>query len=134
VRSWQVGLWVMLAPYLLGTFVLVALPALMSAGLAFTSYDALTPPVYVGFGNFRLLAADPLTSIALGNSLLFIVIAVPLRMLAALALALHSINVFHERVQDGTVGRIQDDQGDIRRPLRPHQAELGRLGRVQVHR
>ena len=82
------GLWVMLAPYLLGTLVLVAVPALMSAGLAFTSYDALSPPVYVGLQNFRTLAADPLTSTALFNSLFFIALAVPLRMLGALGLAL----------------------------------------------
>ena len=57
--SWHAGLWLMLAPYLLGTLLLVALPALMSGVLAFTSYDALSPPVFVGFANFRLLAADP---------------------------------------------------------------------------
>ena len=38
----------MLVPYLLGTLLLVALPALMSAALAFTTYDALSPPVFVG--------------------------------------------------------------------------------------
>jgi multiple sugar transport system permease protein len=78
----------MLAPYIVGTLLLVALPALVSAGLAFASYDALSPPVFVGFDNFRILAADPLTAIAIGNSLLFIVLAVPIRVLAALGLAL----------------------------------------------
>jgi multiple sugar transport system permease protein len=86
--SWRAGLWLMLAPYLLGTLLLVALPALMSAVLAFTSYDALSPPVFVGFANFRLLAADPMVSAAFANSLFFIVLAVPLRILAALGLAL----------------------------------------------
>jgi multiple sugar transport system permease protein len=78
----------MLLPYLLGTLVLVALPALMSAGLAFTSYDALSPPVFVGFSNFRLLAADPVVATAFANSLFFVALAVPLRILGALALAL----------------------------------------------
>jgi multiple sugar transport system permease protein len=86
--SYQAGLWAMLTPYLLGTLLLVAIPALMSAGLAFSSYDALAPPVWVGFGNFRALAADPLSPIALGNSLFFIVLAVPLRIAGALSLAL----------------------------------------------
>ena len=86
--SWRVGLWAMLMPYLLGTLLLVAVPALMSAGLAFTAYDALTPPVYVGFANFRLLASDPLVTTALANSLFFILLAVPLRILGALGLAL----------------------------------------------
>ena len=86
--SYRAGLWLMLLPYLLGVLVLVGLPAIMSAGLAFTTFDALTPPVFVGFANFRFLAADPLTGAALANTLVFIVIAVPLRIGGALALAL----------------------------------------------
>ena len=86
--SWQAGLWAMLLPYLVGTLLLVGLPALMSAILAFTTYDALTPPVFVGFANFRLLAADPIVTTAIGNSLVFILLAVPLRILGALGLAL----------------------------------------------
>jgi multiple sugar transport system permease protein len=86
--SWRAGLWTMLLPYLVGTLLLVGLPALMSALLAFTSYDALTPPVFVGFNNFRLLAADPIVTTAIGNSLVFIALAVPLRILGALGLAL----------------------------------------------
>lgn len=78
----------MLLPYLVGTLLLVGLPALMSGVLAFTTYDALTPPVFVGFANFRLLAADPLVGTAIGNSLFFIALAVPLRILGALGLAL----------------------------------------------
>lgn len=85
---WRIGLWAMLLPYLLGTLLLVALPALLSAGLAFTSFDALSAPVFVGFANFRLLAADPMVTTAFANSLVFIVLAVPLRILGALALAL----------------------------------------------
>jgi len=78
----------MLLPYLLGTLLLIGLPALMSFVLAFTSYDALTPPVFVGFANFRILAADPIVTTAISNSLVFIVLAVPLRILGALGLAM----------------------------------------------
>ena len=78
----------MLLPYLLGTLLLVALPALLSAGLAFTSYDALSPPVFVGLDNFRFLAADPVVTSAFANSLFFLLLAVPLRILGALGLAL----------------------------------------------
>ncbi len=86
--SWRAGLWLMLLPYLAGTLLLVGLPAALSAVLAFTTYDALTPPVFVGFANFRLLAADPIVTTAIGNSLFFILLAVPLRILGALGLAL----------------------------------------------
>jgi multiple sugar transport system permease protein len=78
----------MLLPYLVGTLLLVGLPALMSGVLAFTTFDALTPPVFVGFANFRLLAADPLVATAISNSIVFIALAVPLRIIGALALAL----------------------------------------------
>jgi multiple sugar transport system permease protein len=86
--SWHGGLWLMMLPYLVGTLLLVGLPALLSAVLAFTAYDAISPPVFVGFANFRLLAADPVVTTAIGNSLVFIALAVPLRILGALGLAL----------------------------------------------
>jgi multiple sugar transport system permease protein len=83
-----VGAWALLLPYLGGTLMLVALPALMSAVLAFMTFDALTPPVFVGFSNFRMLASDPIVATGISNSLVFIVLAVPLRILGALGLAL----------------------------------------------
>lgn len=88
MSTWRAGLWAMLLPYLVGTLLLVGLPALLSGVLAFTTYDALSPPVYVGFANFRLLAADPIVGTAISNSLVFIVLAVPLRVAGALGLAL----------------------------------------------
>ena len=78
----------LLVPYVLGTVLLVVTPALMSVGLAFTDYDALAPPTFRGFGNFAELFAEPLFWTALGNSLFFVIFAVPLRVAAALALAL----------------------------------------------
>ena len=38
----------LLAPYLFGLFRLVLLPSLLALGLAFTRYDALTPPAWNG--------------------------------------------------------------------------------------
>jgi multiple sugar transport system permease protein len=78
----------MLAPYLLGVTALVALPALVTFGLAFTEYDLLRPPSFVGFENFRRLADDDIFGIALKNSLVFAAVAVPLRLAGALGLAL----------------------------------------------
>ena len=37
--------WVLLAPFLGGTVLLIAVPALMTFGLAFFEYDALSPPL-----------------------------------------------------------------------------------------
>jgi multiple sugar transport system permease protein len=86
--AYRLQLWALLLPYVLGALLLVVLPALIALGLAFTRYNALTPPVWVGLRNFRLLQADLRFPIALQNSLYFVALAVPLRLLAALALAL----------------------------------------------
>ena len=66
----------------------MAVPALLSVGMAFTLYDGVSPPRWFGLRNFVLLAADPRFAIAVRNSLAFMVLAVPLRVLGALALAL----------------------------------------------
>lgn len=63
-------------------------PVLLSFGLAFTDYDALTPPRFIALDNFGEALAEPLFWTALGNSLFFVAFAVPLRVLAALGLAL----------------------------------------------
>lgn len=84
----RAALLVMLAPYLIGTAVLVVVPALLSLVIAFTRYDALGAPVWVGLDNFRALGEDSLFWTAVRNSLVFVLLAVPLRVLGALALAL----------------------------------------------
>ena len=86
IRRLELGF--LLLPFLFGTISLVVAPALLSFALAFTDYDALSAPVWSGLKSFRLAAADPLLVIALKNSLYFAALAVPLRLLAAFALAL----------------------------------------------
>jgi multiple sugar transport system permease protein len=85
---YRVALYLLLTPFLAGVVVLLLLPVALSVGLAFTSYDGLSPPEWRGLANFRELAADPLFAIAVRNSLLFVVLTVPLRVLIALGLAL----------------------------------------------
>ena len=82
----------LLAPYLLGALLLVVLPAGLSFYIAFTSYNGIGQPEFIGWQNFQLLRRDTLFWVALINSLLFILMAVPLRLLGALGLAL-----FHSR-------------------------------------
>lgn len=78
----------MLAPYLIGLVVLVLVPFAITLALAFTEYDLLRAPSWAGWDNFAALAADPIFRIALTNSLVFAAVAVPLRLLVALGLAL----------------------------------------------
>jgi multiple sugar transport system permease protein len=87
-RRYQQGLYLLLAPFLIGVTLLIILPALLSLGLAFTRYDGLTTPVWSGLENFRTLATDQLFRTALANSLLFVLLTVPLRTVLTLGLAL----------------------------------------------
>lgn len=78
----------MLAPYLVGITVLIAIPGAITFVLSLFEYDLLTPGRYTGLANFRELVGDDIFLIALRNSLVFILFAVPLRLLGALGLAL----------------------------------------------
>ena len=85
---YRASLYLLLAPYVAGVAVLVAVPVALSLGLAFTAYDGLSAPAWHGLGNFREVLGDPLFSIAVGNSLAFAALTVPMRVLIALGLAL----------------------------------------------
>lgn len=78
----------LMIPYLAGAFVLVAVPAAFSLALAFTEYDALSAPSWRGLSNFDAILDERLFRVAVANSLYYAAIAVPLRTLGALALAL----------------------------------------------
>jgi multiple sugar transport system permease protein len=78
----------LLAPYLLGALLLLVIPGLLTFALAFTYYDGISPPIWWGARNFSMFYLDPLERIAIANSLTFTALAVPLRLLAALGLAL----------------------------------------------
>lgn len=84
----SLGLAALLGPYLLGTLLLIAVPALLAFAFAFARYDGINRPTWAGLGNFRALWRDPLFWIAARNSLFFVALAVPLRVGGALALAL----------------------------------------------
>lgn len=84
----RLTLWLMLAPFLAGSVLLILVPAVLALGLAFTRYDGLSAPEWFGLGNYRRLLAEPLFWIALRNSLCFALLVVPLRLALALALAL----------------------------------------------
>ena len=81
-------LMLMLAPYTFGLVVLIALPAAVTFALALTEYDLIRSPRFVGLDNFRELLRDDVFGIAVRNSLVFALIAVPLRLAGALGLAL----------------------------------------------
>lgn len=86
--AWRGQLALMLAPFLAGIVLLVFLPVLLGLPLAFTSYSSLEPPRFTGLQNVRDLWHDRVFHLALLNTLGFILAAVPLRLIGALAIAM----------------------------------------------
>jgi multiple sugar transport system permease protein len=80
--------WGMLLPYLVGLVVLIGLPSGLALGLAFTRFDALTPPEWIAFTNFERLWHDRLFWTALSNTSIYLTLAVPLRIGGAFLFAL----------------------------------------------
>lgn len=75
-------------PYLLGILALVGLPAIGAAGLALFEFSGVGPSRFVGLGNLARLLSEEAFWRALGNTLFYVVIAVPLRVAAAVGFAL----------------------------------------------
>ena len=79
-------------PFVLGVVLFKLFPFVMSFALSFTQYDLIDPPQVVGLDNYHeLFTADPLFRQSLGVTLLFAVLAVPLRVGFALFIA-HVLN------------------------------------------
>jgi pectin-derived oligosaccharide transport system permease protein len=81
-----------LSPWLLGFLVITAVPMLLSLYLSFTNYDVLTPlseVEWVGWANYeRMFTADPSYWHSVRVTLQFALVAVPLKLAAALGVAL----------------------------------------------
>jgi multiple sugar transport system permease protein len=78
-----------ISPWLLGLCVFTLYPLVASLYFSFTSYDIISPPVFVGFDNYRtMLTADPLFWKAVSNTLFYAGFAIPLNIFVAVAVAM----------------------------------------------
>jgi len=77
-----------LAPYCAGLLLLVAVPAALNLGYAFTDHTGLAAPRFNGLANVRRLVTDPFFAASLRASAFHVALAVPLRLLAAAGLGL----------------------------------------------
>ena len=77
-----------LAPSLTGLLVFTILPIISSFFLAFTDWDLLTSPKFVGFQNFIEMFQDPILWISLWNSVKYALMMIPGSTAMALLLAL----------------------------------------------
>ena len=71
---------------LIGMFVVY--PALQAIMLSFTDFNMITEPAFVGAANYRMLWRDPFFWLALRNTLLYVLIAVPLLVTLPIFLAM----------------------------------------------
>jgi multiple sugar transport system permease protein len=85
-RRWLV-LALFLGPSLVGVVLFVAGPIVASLALAFSSWDLLTPPTFVGLRNFERLSRDLEFWAALRHTVTFLAGYVPLVLVAGLAVA-----------------------------------------------
>src|SRR5688500_14769257 len=71
--------YLMVLPYPLHITVFLGYPLAFAFVLIFHRWNIYTPMKWVGLGNLRLLLTDPLVWRALGNTLYFLVIHIPLQ-------------------------------------------------------
>ena len=81
-------LYILLAPFVIGSLVLTILPALATVSVSLMKYSAVGLPEWVGLENFGRLFRSDYVQISLRNTLIYVLLAVPVRLLAALGLAM----------------------------------------------
>src|SRR5262249_40016395 len=76
------------SPFILGVLFLWVGPMLYSIYLVTQDWDLITPPKFIGLGNFARLLGDPLVAKSLGYTAYYTFLGVPLQLMVAFALAL----------------------------------------------
>jgi multiple sugar transport system permease protein len=75
-------------PWLAGFLAFVAGPMVAAFAISFTDWSMLSPPRWVGVGNYQRMLADPLFYAVLYNTAFISFLSVPLQLALALAIAL----------------------------------------------
>src|SRR5690349_14654440 len=89
-RQWRRDLvgYAFISPWLAGFLVFTLGPFLSSVYLSFTRYDIVSPPKWVGLGNYGTLLGDAVFWSSLGLTFRYALVAVPLGIVAGVGLAL----------------------------------------------
>ncbi|MGY0021743.1 carbohydrate ABC transporter permease [Streptomyces sp. cg35] len=86
-RQWPA--YVFLSPWMIGAVVLTLVPMAVSLYLSFTDYNLFDPPRWVGLRNYtEMLTEDPRYWRSVGTTMLYVVVAVPLKLGLALGVAM----------------------------------------------
>jgi multiple sugar transport system permease protein len=79
--------YLLVSPYLIHFLVFVAFPVVFSIVLTFHKWNIIAPMEFIGFKNFIRLFQDALFFKSLGNTIIFLLIHIPLQIIIALFLA-----------------------------------------------
>ncbi|WP_306319609.1 MULTISPECIES: carbohydrate ABC transporter permease [unclassified Streptomyces] len=89
VRERQWPAYVFLSPWMIGAVVLTLVPMAVSLYLSFTDYNLFDPPKWIGLRNYTdMLFDDPRYWRSVGTTMLYVVVAVPLKLGLALGAAM----------------------------------------------
>ncbi|MGW0519614.1 carbohydrate ABC transporter permease [Crossiella sp. NPDC003009] len=77
-----------LSPWLIGILLLTLGPMIASLYLSFTDYDLFSTPSWIGLENYQKMLADQRWLRSVGVTALYVAVAVPVKLGAALAIAL----------------------------------------------
>ncbi|MHB9756563.1 carbohydrate ABC transporter permease [Streptomyces sp. BYX5S] len=88
-REQQWPAYVFLSPWMIGAVVLTLVPMAVSLYLSFTDYNLFDPPKWIGLRNYvDMLTDDPRYWRSVGTTMLYVVVAVPLKLGLALGAAM----------------------------------------------
>jgi multiple sugar transport system permease protein len=80
--------YIIVSPWIIGFLIFTVGPILCSIYLSLTSWDLFNAPKFIGFNNYvKLFTKDPIFWKAMGNTLYFALISIPLSMAASIAIA-----------------------------------------------
>ncbi|MCH8233382.1 MAG: sugar ABC transporter permease [Bacteroidetes bacterium] len=79
--------WLLLSPYIIHFLVFVAFPIIFSLVLTFNRWNIISPMEYIGLSNYSRILHDRLFWKAVGNTLVFLSIHIPLQIIVAITLA-----------------------------------------------
>jgi multiple sugar transport system permease protein len=86
-RDNKVG-YLFLLPWLIGLVLITLGPMLASLYLSFTNYSLIQAPSFVGLDNYARMFSDPRLHKSLAVTFTYVIVGVPLQLIAALAIAM----------------------------------------------
>ncbi len=87
MKNNKIAPYLMIAPYVLHFLIFISFPVIFSFFLMFNQWNIISPMKFVGFQNFYKLLHDAQFFRSLLNTLIFLVIHIPLQIIIALAFA-----------------------------------------------